>query len=170
MRALMLALLCIVAATAGALPWDKDMVDQPSIKPQEARVDYSKDAVSVRGSEPLAVPRTGKELVRARLAAGRTLENPVSATAESVEAGKEAYETHCAMCHGATGKGEGSVGQRYVPPPMNLTLPYVQEQEDGQIYYTITNGSLIMPFYRDALTEVERWNVVNYLKQEFREP
>jgi mono/diheme cytochrome c family protein len=170
MRLLVILVACVLAVSAGAFPWDKDMVDQPSVKSQESLVEFRTDTVSAKGKEALPVPRTGKELVRARVAAGRELKNPVAPTAESVAAGKKAYETHCAMCHGATGQGEGSVGQRYVPPPMNLTLPYVQQQGDGQVYYTITHGSLIMPFYRDALSPKERWHVVNYIKTELGKP
>ena len=48
---------------------------------------------------------------------------------------------------------------------MDLTLEYVQQQPDGQIWYTISHGSIAMPYYRDSIRDVERWHVVNYVKQ-----
>ena len=50
---------------------------------------------------------------------------------------------------------------------MDLTEDYTQDQADGQLFFTLTRGREIMPFYRDALSPMERWDVVNYVKQEF---
>ena len=148
---------------SGALPWNKDMVDQPSVKAQEKRVYEPKDAVPVDGGEAIPKPQSLAELVLARAQAG-SIENPQPATPESLARGKALFETHCLPCHGAQGHGDGPVGQKFVPQPMNLTLDYVQQQPDGQIYYTITHGSVVMPFYRDAIVPADRWNVVNYVK------
>ena len=32
------------------------------------------------------------------------------------------------------------------------------------MYFIITYGSLVMPFYHDAIVSADRWNVVNYVK------
>ena len=42
-------LMCGQAGTAWALPWDKDMVDEPSAKPQEAIAPPLPNAVPVTG-------------------------------------------------------------------------------------------------------------------------
>ena len=47
---------------------------------------------------------------------------------------------------------------------MNLTLDYVQTQPDGQLFYTISHGSIAMPYYRDSIPARQRWDLVNYLK------
>ena len=78
--------------------------------------------------------------------------------------GRLLYETHCLPCHGGEGHGDGPVGQKYVPQPMNLATDYVQQQPDGQLWYTITWGGVVMPFYHDAIVPADRWHVVNYLK------
>ena len=51
--------------------------------------------------------------------------------------------------------------------PVDLNEDYTQDQADGQLFFTITRGRALMPYYRDALNIEERWHVVNYLKQEF---
>jgi hypothetical protein len=43
-------------------------------------------------------------------------------------------------------------------------MDYVQLQPDGQIFFTISYGSIAMPFYRDSIPEDDRWHVVNYIK------
>lgn len=165
-------LLCLLAVfsvgSAWALPWSKDMVDQPSVKPQETKVEEVPNTVPSTGKEAMPVPSDLAEVVRARLEAGRTMTNPVTADEKSVARGKIVYEIHCLVCHGTTGKGDGAVGKKFVPPPMDLTTDYVRLQAEGQIFYTITHGGVAMPFYRDAIKEMDRWHVINYMKSELK--
>jgi mono/diheme cytochrome c family protein len=163
LRALTVLGLVSVSGTLNAFPWNKDMVDQPAVKAQEKRVDEPKDTVPAAGGERVAKPQSLAELVMARAqAAGIT--NPTQATPESLARGKALYETHCLPCHGGEGHGDGPVGQKFVPQPMNLSTDYVQQQPDGQLWYTITWGGVVMPFYHDAIVSADRWNVVNYVK------
>lgn len=158
----LLAILLLPQYGAG-LPWSDDMRDQPTVKPQEDEVSMPESSVPVSGKETLAVPKDLSELVQARLKAA-ALPNPVPANEESMAEGRRLYDVHCAVCHGAGGEGDGPVGKKYTPAPINLKLPYIQMQPDGQIFYTISNGSIQMPFYRDAMNEMERWQLVNFVK------
>jgi mono/diheme cytochrome c family protein len=159
--------LLIVPATGESLPWDKDMRNQPSVKPQESLVSTNRSTVPADGMDGYPPPKDIVELVRARLEAGRRLVNPVPKSPESLNRGREMYERHCFVCHGEQGHGDGPVGQKFVPQPMELNLPYVQRQPDGQIFYTISHGSIAMPFYRQAITVEDRWNLVNFIKEVF---
>jgi mono/diheme cytochrome c family protein len=155
--------------TGWGLPWDKDMFDQPSIKPQETAVKIPPSSIPLGAVEPLPVPQTVGELVAARMAAA-ALVNPVPVTPGSLAKGKFFYQIYCLVCHGQGGRGDGPVGKKFVPPPMNLTLAYVQRQPEGQLFYTITHGSVVMPYYRDAMSVEERWHLVNYLKGALVQP
>lgn len=159
---------CLVPAFAVALPWSRDMVDQPAVKAQEAPVERPRATVPAAGKDPAPTPASKADVAIFRLEAARELDNPQAADEESLARGKLVYETHCLTCHGVTGKGDGPVGLKFRPPPMDLTTPYVQQQPDGQIYYTITHGGIVMPFYRDAIEAEDRWHLVNYLKREFK--
>lgn len=154
----------LVPAAALALPWSDDMRDQPSIKPQEAIVELPENSVPTTDRESMRPPRDAAELVRARLRAA-ALSNPVTPDEASLERGESMYGTHCQVCHGASGAGDGPVGQKFIPGPIDLRIRYIQNQPDGQIFYTITHGSVIMPFYRDAIQVEDRWHLVNYLKR-----
>lgn len=156
---------CVLLASsqAWALPWDKDMRNQPSVKPQESQVPSVPDSVPVTGKESIGPPANMGELVLARLAAG-DLENPNKPSPESLARGETMYEIHCLICHGDQGRGDGIVGLKFLVAPMDLTMDYVQLQPDGQIYYTISHGSIAMPFYRDSMDESDRWHLVNYVK------
>ena len=43
----------------------------------------------------------------------KNLRNPVPSTRESLAAGAQGYAKVCALCHGATGNGDGKIGGRY---------------------------------------------------------
>jgi len=160
---LLLIIIMILPGLGWALPWDKDMRNQPSVKPQEAQVYTNKSSVPTQGKELIPAPENISELVQARLKAGELI-NPVANTEKSLNRGKYQYDIHCAVCHGMQGQGDGPVGKKYVPTPMNLTLDYIQIQPDGQLFYTISHGSIVMPYYWDSIPAVDRWHVINYIK------
>jgi len=146
-----------------ALPWNDDMKDQPSVKTQEAVVAMPQASVPSDGGD-LDGPDGIQDLVRARIRVGETLSDPLSGDGADEARAALKYEHHCQSCHGAGGAGDGSVGVKYTPKPMDLTLPYVQNQPDGQLYYTITHGGVVMPGYRFALSQEDRWLIVRYLR------
>lgn len=96
-----------------------------------------------------------------------TLPNPVPPDAASVHAGYTLYTQNCVMCHGAMGKGDGPVGLTLNPRPADLTVhtkPGIHP--DGQLFEWITNGypHSAMPAFGQRLTEIDRWNLVNYIR------
>ena len=155
-----------LAGTGWAFPWDRDMVDQPSAKPQESPAPLEPDAVPVVGGETLPAPTTEAGMFEAKEAAV-TVQNPIPATAESVALGKYLYEINCLVCHGVEGRGDGPVGALLATSPVDMHDAYTQDQADGQLFFTITRGRVTMPYYRDALSHEERWHVVNYLRAAF---
>ncbi|MCH8072840.1 MAG: hypothetical protein IIA09_12890, partial [Proteobacteria bacterium] len=87
-------ILCLLAmpAVGLTLPWDKDMQDQPSMKPQDSLVAEINDSIPVGGRDVYPPPKNVIELVRARLDAGRTLVNPIAISPESLARGREMYD------------------------------------------------------------------------------
>lgn len=165
-RAVIVVVASLVAAAASGFPWNKDMVDQPSAKPQESAAPPPPGSVPVTGRETLPNPVTKEELFKAKDAAA-TLPNPVPATVESVARGAFLYRINCAVCHGDEGRGDGPVGRKFDPSPADLNDKHTQSQTDGQLFFTLTRGRVEMPSYRDALSQRERWDVINYLRNEF---
>lgn len=93
--------------------------------------------------------------------------NPIPPNAASLSAGQALYERNCLSCHGPTGLGDGPVGLTLNPRPADLTqhtIPGVHP--DSQLYEWISEGfpGSVMPAFRDALTEEERWHLVNYIR------
>ena len=98
------------------------MRDQPSVKAQEAEITTNKTSVPTGGKELFLAPADTAELVRDRLTAGLDVHNPAARSPESINRGKAVYDVYCAPCHGTQGHGDGPVGLKFTPPPMDLTL------------------------------------------------
>ncbi len=164
----LLALLFLAAtAPAWGFSWDQEMVDQPSVKPQESITPAEPNAVPVKGGETLPSPSTEKEIFAAKDAAA-SIPNPVPATAESIARGAAFYQTNCRVCHGQQGHGDGPVGVKFLEnSPVDLNEAHTQDQTDGELFFTITRGRIEMPFYRDALNQGERWDLINFIRDSF---
>jgi mono/diheme cytochrome c family protein len=83
--------------------------------------------------------------------------NPLAGNTEALAGGKKLFMRHCVECHNEDGTG--------LQDAANLTLPSVQKQSDGSIFWKITNGNFkagMPPFAR--LSDTERWQVVSYIR------
>jgi mono/diheme cytochrome c family protein len=94
------------------------------------------------------------------------IKNPISASAESVAMGKQAYTRLCAPCHGTS--AEGGAGNDLIPASPDLTdAIWDHGATDGEIFANIKNGvapEFNMTPFNDRLKDDEIWNVVNYLR------
>jgi copper transport protein len=93
--------------------------------------------------------------------------NPIPPDSQSVAAGHNLYTTYCVPCHGATGLGDGPVGLTLNPRPADLrqhAIPGIHT--DAQLFEWITNGfpGSQMPPFRKALSDTDRWNLVNFIR------
>jgi mono/diheme cytochrome c family protein len=87
--------------------------------------------------------------------------------------GQTQFNRHCAVCHGASGRGgTGEVAYGIVGayglsiPPANVLTPEVQAQPDGQLFNTITNGVRQMPGYGHQIPHaLDRWATVAYVRE-----
>lgn len=50
--------------------------------------------------------------------------NPLSATPETLTAGKELYQQNCVVCHGETGEGDGEAANDLEPRPSDIAVMY----------------------------------------------
>ena len=98
-------------------------------------------------------------------ASANSYQNPYQGNANATAEGKNLYNQLCAICHGNKGKGDGLAGMTLKPRPSNFRSMPVQAQTDGAIYWKITQGRPPMASYKEALTEQQRWQLVNYIRQ-----
>ena len=65
-----------------------------------------------------SLPRNGGELYHspAEREAAAARRNPVVASVDSVRKGGELFTIYCTPCHGTSGRGDGPVSTKFVPP------------------------------------------------------
>jgi len=101
-----------------------------------------------------------------------SLQSPLKVDAASIKAGKELFADNCASCHGEKGLGDGEAGKELNPKPANLAMISGKWiATDGFYMWAISEGGeklkTDMPAFKDALSETERWQIINYLKNGF---
>jgi mono/diheme cytochrome c family protein len=131
-----------------------DMADAPTLKPQENYLEPPSHSVA---QNAFLYPSSKEE-------ADATLANPFPADPKVLALGEKMYNTYCTPCHGAGGKGDGSITDVYIKPP-DITDPAFAQRKDGNFFYTITFGANIMPAYGHAIQVHERWAIVHYLRK-----
>jgi mono/diheme cytochrome c family protein len=99
-------------------------------------------------------------------ASARTLKSPLAAAQAKPELGKPHYERACAACHGNDGLAKTPVAANMKPAPTNLAGHPMDSMKDGEIYWVVTNGiGKQMPAFKDQLSEIERWQIVLYVRE-----
>ncbi len=130
------------------------MEDQPSLRAQEPP-----RRLPPEESVPLSRP--------AYLDQVSTAVNPVPADQVSLERGALLFDLHCALCHGAEGRGDGPVVRFWreeARRPADLTEPRIARYTDGDLYTLISNGIGSMPPLRENLDERQRWDVIHLVR------
>jgi mono/diheme cytochrome c family protein len=96
--------------------------------------------------------------------------NPVEATPQNIQRGRELYVRECAGCHGATGANDGDRAPRDMGATRKLSDPALRQESDGALAWKMGEGRGSMPSSWDVLNDRERWHIVLYLRTLAAEP
>ncbi|HKX27852.1 MAG TPA: cytochrome c [Blastocatellia bacterium] len=99
-------------------------------------------------------------------ASAKKLKSPLNAETEVIEAGKQLFNKHCAVCHGPDGQAKTKVAATMKPKPTDLTAKAMHGITDGEIYWVVTNGIKTsgMPAYKVKTNDTQRWQMTLYVK------
>ena len=93
--------------------------------------------------------------------------NPIHASAETIESGKQAFGFYCVVCHGRDGQNTGVPFAKNLAPAIpSLASDEVQRYSDGQLKWIIENGISPsgMPAAKGILSDDDIWTIVVYLR------
>lgn len=91
------------------------------------------------------------------------LVNPYEGNDEVLADGKALYIRFCTHCHGASGQGDGLVGQVILGVP-KYNAGATKELPAGHVFHVITHGIRRMGAHGSQLSEDERWKIVTYVQ------
>ena len=75
------------------------------------------------------------------------------------------FHENCVSCHGETGFGDGPTGKFLKKKPANLAeAKLMSEETDGSLFWKISESRAPMPYWKEDLTIMERWQLVNYVR------
>jgi mono/diheme cytochrome c family protein len=89
---------------------------------------------------------------------------PLPVTIEMVRRGQREFTINCAVCHGATGQGNGITSKYGLNGIANYHQDKYRQMADGQIFNTITHGYNTMMAYGDKVTVKDRWAIIAYIR------
>ncbi|OLE50817.1 MAG: hypothetical protein AUG51_26335 [Acidobacteria bacterium 13_1_20CM_3_53_8] len=165
MACVIIFLLFIAACT-------QKMARQPKYRPLEPS-NFFRDGQSSRPLVPGTIAREDAGTNFTNLLAFKSGDTyvdsiPIPVTAQLIERGRERYEIYCAMCHGKTGEGDGTVtgtlSYRFPPPPP-FSSDEVRHHPAGFYFDVITNGYRTMGRYSHQVNARDRWAVIAYIRK-----
>jgi mono/diheme cytochrome c family protein len=146
--------------------WPTQMQYSPALLPQTANAVLPNGMTQQmpvagaipRGFQPFHYLQGEEEEKRA----GSELQNPFKPTPENLARGQQVYTNYCAVCHGATGAGDGPIIPKYPNPP-NYNSDKSKNLTDGARFHVITLGRKDMPSHAAQVTAEDRWKVILYI-------
>jgi mono/diheme cytochrome c family protein len=133
------------------IDWNSFMKIQPAFQPMYDPLVVATDSISTEGA--VIVPAIGVP------------ENPVKPDKTSLTRGTILFRNSCYICHGEMGKGDGPLAYKILNKPFNLQSFPIHSFSDGGIFYVISTGVPgKMPALNENYTELERWDLVNYVR------
>jgi len=141
----------------------QDMMISPAVKAQDE--DKTRDdGLAMRLPPEGTVPRNRPVYMYKGdpEGAGKNLKNPLGG---NIGDGRKYYTIYCGICHGVTGKGDGTIAAKMPLRPPSLVSDKVKQWPDGRLFHIITEGQGVMGSYANQIVEPEnRWAVVNYIR------
>lgn len=89
---------------------------------------------------------------------------PLPVNESLIARGQERFQIFCAICHDATGAGNGMAKQFGMSTVVSLHQERLRTMPDGEIFNTITHGKNTMFAYGDRIPVPDRWAIVAYLR------
>lgn len=165
-------------------PLPAGTVARGSLQPQAAAGDKERPdlgaaagaTVGLGVTGVLTVPLAVESVLRQGTLAAYAADFPFPLSEEVLHRGQERFTIYCAVCHGATGQGDGKIVQRgFTRPPSLLTdlsrgLKYrgfrvsLRDVPVGYYHQVISKGMGAMPDYASQVPESDRWAIIAYIR------
>lgn len=161
-----------LAALLAPLLFTYDIVDVPWIDTMHDTV-----VVGFQEGPRRAAPEPAVAFQGPRLIVGKPGTEPLPATETSLARGKTLFGSHCAICHGETGQGDGPLSIYYTEDhgfPAGVPALAGRDLPGDYIFSTVTNGItgvnpateteiIKMPSLAENVSPGDTWDIINYI-------
>lgn len=167
MRGITIHVLLVLAMATLAPGCEDDMADQPRYEAYEASTLFADGQASRPIPEHTVARghlRSNEHLYQGKVDGQPATNFPFPVSREWLERGRQRYDIFCAVCHGATGDGNGMIVQRGFTPPPSLHIDRLRQAPVGHYYDVISNGWGAMFSYNDRIKPEDRWAIIMYIR------
>jgi mono/diheme cytochrome c family protein len=125
--------------------------------------------------DPLVVATRGRIEHTPLKPADYVSEFPFPITEAALQRGQQRYDIYCAVCHDASGNGNGKIVERgYLRPPSYVTdlsrgfqrrgiKVLLRDAPVGYYFEVISQGYGAMPDYATQVSPEDRWKIIAYI-------
>jgi mono/diheme cytochrome c family protein len=92
------------------------------------------------------------------------IKSTLVANQTNIERGKEIYTTMCTHCHGKEGHGDGAISKNGHIQGIPDYSTKLKDLPEGKMFHSITYGKGLMGQHASQLNQLERWQVIEYVK------
>jgi len=94
------------------------------------------------------------------------IKNPLPLETAVVGRGEALFRTHCSVCHGQAGRGDGPAAAGLNPKPADLTAAHVDDHMDGELFWWLREGipGTAMPSFKATLSDSQRWELIRFIR------
>jgi mono/diheme cytochrome c family protein len=169
-------LMLVMFASLGCEDPHNDMGDQEKYLPEKQTIFFA-DGTSSRPLMPGVVPRDDGDVPGIPYAQHNPAQAtrvydieplgasmPIHVTPETIRRGQVEYDAYCSVCHGRLGNGEGIVVQRGFTRPPSFHIERLKKAPDAHFFNVMSNGYGAMFSYSDRVTQVQRWEIIAYIR------
>ena len=86
---------------------------------------------------------------------------PFKFDSEHQKKGEEIYNKTCVSCHGHPGQGDFA---KLNPIPKDPASKEYQTNTDGDLFFKISEGRVLMPSFKNTLKAVDIWDLISYVR------
>lgn len=91
----------------------------------------------------------------------KKLTAPFKFDSEHQKKGEEIYNKTCVSCHGHPGQGDFA---KLTPVPKDPASKEYQANSDGDMFFKISEGRVLMPSFKNTLKSVDIWDLISYVR------
>ena len=151
--------------TNKTMDWTQQQKDAAGLKPVLVRTPPQGTIPFVKSDMrafvmPYPLNNTPEDYERA----ATEIKSPLLSTKAHVLRGKEIYTTMCTHCHGEAGHGDGAISKNGHIQGIPDYATKLKDLSEGKMYHTITYGKGLMGQHASQLNQLERWQVIEYVK------
>jgi len=143
------------------------MVDQQKVKPLAGDGFFADDR-GARLPPPHTVARgqlrDDEQFYTGKIGNNLAATFPMPVTHQLLSRGQQRFDIYCAVCHGATGAGNGMIVQRGFPAPPSFHEERLHAAPVGHFVDVITNGYGVMYSYASRVAPEDRWAIAAYIR------